>query len=151
MRVLVFIFTFIIYNSSAQELTYPQILPNNKAVAFSNPQVREIARVIESNTYLKDELKTYKEIVGKQDTLNMYSNFKILKLDSLVIAIDKKFGVVYREYNKVLSTNTKLESDNLSLTRVNKGLKETNKKLNRTLWVQRVFGAVALATIIAIN
>lgn len=128
-----------------------QVLPNRDGVVFSNNQVREIARVIQTNEALNNEVNLYKKLVGQQDTLGHYSDLQIERMDSVIVSIDKKFGIVFKEYNKLSIEFLEIERKNNQLTNKNNKLTSDNKKLKRRVWVQRIVGILGLTAVIIFN
>lgn len=128
-----------------------QVLPNRDGVVFSNNQVREIARVIQTNEALNNEVNLYRKLVSQQDTLGHYSDLQIEKMDSVIVNIDKKFGIVFNEYNKLSIEFLEIERKNNQLTNKNDKLTSDNRKLKRRVWVQRIVGILGLTAVIIFN
>lgn len=128
---------------------YPQVLPSRDGVIFSNVQVRELAKVVQTNELLEKEIDLYKTLTYQQDTLTYYNELHISRLDSLVLNIDKKYSVVFNEYNKISTDYMRLEKENTKLQNENAAVKKDKKTLKRKLWYHRIgIGLVAVAVII---
>ena len=84
---------------------------------------------------MQEEVSLYKELNVFIDSLNKLSVKEIDKLDSLVINIDKKYGVVQKEYWKLLEHNEELNNKFKIVE------KERNSyKSSRNKW--RIIGAI---------
>jgi len=106
--------------------------------AFTPHQTREIARFLEMAREEKEELDLYKTLFIDMVKVDSLSNQEIAKLDSITIAIDMKYGLVQKEYWKMLEQNEELS----------KKLKETEKEKNsikssRNKW--RIIGVLSTA------
>lgn len=128
---------------------YPQVLPSRDGVIISNLQVRELARVIQTNEVLENEISLYKKLTNQQDTLTYYNELHIEKLDSLVSNIDKKYYIVFNEYNKITIEYMKVEKEKTKLQSENTEIKKDKKILTRKLWYHRIgIGLVTIALIV---
>jgi len=76
----------------------------------------------------KEQLELYKSLFTDMVKIDSLSNQEIYKLDSLVVAIDMKFGLVQKEYWKMLETNEQLTNKLKATEKERDSIKSSRKK-----------------------
>lgn len=125
--------------SSSKEI-YPQVIQSRDGVliAYTPRQNKELARVIDEYNLAIEGIMDYKSLVEDYKKLNELNNQEVTKLDSLVVVIDRKFGLAEKEVWRLQDVIEISEKNNIKL-------KEENKDLRKGRRTARITTIVAIA------
>jgi hypothetical protein len=127
--------------TSSSKETYPQIIQSRDGVviAYTPRQNKELARLVEEYNLAIEVVLDYKSLVDDYRKLNDLNNQEVTKLDSLVIVVDKKFGLAQKEVWRLQESLEISEKNNKKLTEENKHLRKGRRTARITTLVAATF------------
>lgn len=120
---------------------YPQVIQSRDGVliAYTPRQNKELARVIDEYNLAIEGIMDYKSLVDDYKKLNELNNQEVTKLDSLVVTIDRKFGLAQKEVWRLQDAIEISEKNNIKLKDENKDLKKSRRTARLISFIATAF------------
>lgn len=125
---------------------YPQLIQSRDGVliAYTPRQNQELARVIDQYNLAVENIMDYKSLVDEYKKLNQLNSEEVTKLDSLVITVDRKFGLAQKEVWRLQEAIEISEKNNKKLTEENKTLRKGRRAARITTIIATAFSGILI-------